>query len=79
MSQIHYVLLCKSNYRQNIISKYKFKVLDIKYKMVFYIIGLGLGDERDITIKGLDAIKSSFKVFLEAYTSILGVDKSKLE
>jgi len=54
-------------------------VLDIKYKMVFYIIGLGLGDERDITIKGLDAIKSSFKVFLEAYTSILGVDKSKLE
>jgi diphthine methyl ester synthase len=47
--------------------------------MVFYIIGLGLGDERDITIKGLEAIKSSCKVFLEAYTSILGVDKSKLE
>jgi diphthine synthase len=46
--------------------------------MVFYIIGLGLGDENDITLKGLKAIKSSEKVYLEAYTSILGVDKNKL-
>lgn len=47
--------------------------------MVFYIIGLGLGDEQDITVKGLNAIKSSEKVYLEAYTSILGVKKDKLE
>jgi diphthine synthase len=41
--------------------------------MVFYIIGLGLGDENDVTIKGFNAIKKSHKIFLEAYTSILGV------
>lgn len=37
------------------------------------------GDERDITVKGLDAVKSSARVYLEAYTSILGVvPQSKL-
>ena len=41
--------------------------------MVFYIIGLGLGDEEDVTVKGLKAIKKSHKIYLEAYTSILGV------
>lgn len=47
--------------------------------MVLYIIGLGLGDERDVTVRGLEAIKSSSKVFLECYTSILSVDKERLE
>ena len=43
--------------------------------MVLYLIGLGLGNEKDITIKGYEAIKKSSKVYLESYTSILGVDK----
>jgi diphthine synthase len=47
--------------------------------MVLYIIGLGLGDEKDITVRGLEAVKSCDKIFLEAYTSVLRVDKSKLE
>lgn len=47
--------------------------------MVLYLIGLGLGDERDITVRGLDAVQSCDVVFLEAYTSILRVDKIKLE
>ena len=47
--------------------------------MVFYVIGLGLGDERDITLRGLDAVKKCSKVFLEHYTSVLGVDKDALE
>ena len=47
--------------------------------MVFYIIGLGLGDELDITLKGLQAIKSCEYIYLESYTSILGVQKDKLE
>eukprot|EP00978_Attheya_sp_CCMP212_P023916 scaffold74226_cov51-Attheya_sp.AAC.8 len=47
--------------------------------MVLYIIGLGLGDEKDITLRGLEAIQSSDQVFLEAYTSVLRVDKSRLE
>jgi hypothetical protein len=76
---------------------------------MLYMIGLGLGDERDITLRGLEAVKSCSKarkrprqrarraaprrcaalgrraetrvarqVYLEAYTSILGVDASKL-
>lgn len=47
--------------------------------MVFFIIGLGLGDERDITIKGLEAIKSCEYIYLEIYTSLLGVNKERLE
>jgi diphthine synthase len=48
--------------------------------MVLYVIGLGLGDEKDITVRGLELVKSSDAVFLEAYTSILGgVNKEKLE
>jgi hypothetical protein len=46
--------------------------------MVLYLIGLGLADEKDITIKGLEAVKRCSKVYLEAYTSILGVSKEKL-
>lgn len=47
--------------------------------MVLYIIGLGLGNEKDITVQGLEAVKRCSKIYLEAYTSILGVDKSALE
>lgn len=46
--------------------------------MVLYVIGLGLGDEKDITVRGLEAVRGSAKVVLEHYTSILGVDKTKL-
>jgi diphthine synthase len=47
--------------------------------MVLFVIGLGLGDERDVTVKGLEAVKSSVRVFLEEYTAILGIEKSRLE
>jgi diphthine synthase len=47
--------------------------------MVFYIIGLGLGDHRDITVRGLECVKNCDKLYLEYYTSVLGVDKQKLE
>eukprot|EP00899_Mesostigma_viride_P019673 jgi/Mesvir1/27707/Mv07415-RA.1 len=46
---------------------------------MLYIIGLGLEDERDITLKGLDAVRRCSRVYLEAYTSILLVQKDKLE
>jgi len=46
---------------------------------MLYIIGLGLGDEKDITLRGLEAVRSCSKLFLEAYTSILCVGKEKLE
>ncbi|KAI6115233.1 diphthine synthase isoform b [Pisolithus croceorrhizus] len=46
---------------------------------MLYIIGLGLCDEKDITVRGLEAVKSSSRVYLEAYTSILLVNKERLE
>ena len=47
--------------------------------MVLFIIGLGLGDEKDITVRGLEAVKSCERLYLEFYTSILGIDNAKLE
>ncbi|KIY70908.1 Diphthine synthase [Cylindrobasidium torrendii FP15055 ss-10] len=46
---------------------------------MFYIIGLGLCDETDVSLRGLKAIKGSTRVYLEAYTSILMIEKEKLE
>lgn len=46
---------------------------------MLYLVGLGLGDARDITVKGLEVVKMANKVYLEAYTSILGVGKEALE
>ena len=46
--------------------------------MVLFLVGLGLGSEKDVTVRGLEAIKSCSKVFLEAYTAVLGVDAKKL-
>lgn len=45
---------------------------------MFYLIGIGLGDASDITVKGLNIVKSSSRVYLEAYTSILSVGKEEL-
>lgn len=39
--------------------------------MVLYVVGLGLWDEKDITLRGLEAVRGSVRVYLEAYTSIL--------
>ncbi|KAG8829922.1 diphthine synthase [Serendipita sp. 399] len=46
---------------------------------MFYLIGLGLCDEKDITVRGLEAVKRCERVYLEAYTSILMVEKERLE
>jgi hypothetical protein len=46
--------------------------------MPLWIIGLGLGDEKDVTVKGAEAIAKCDLVFLEAYTSILGVSTETL-
>jgi diphthine synthase len=45
---------------------------------MLYLVGLGLSDETDITVKGLSIVKSASRVYLEAYTSILLVDKEIL-
>uniref|UniRef100_G1KBI4 diphthine methyl ester synthase n=1 Tax=Anolis carolinensis TaxID=28377 RepID=G1KBI4_ANOCA len=46
---------------------------------MLYLVGLGLGDAKDITVKGLEVIKQCSRVYLEAYTSILTVGKEALE
>lgn len=38
---------------------------------MLFLVGLGLSDERDVSVKGLDVIRRCDHVFLENYTSIL--------
>lgn len=47
--------------------------------MTLYMIGIGLFDEKDITVRGLEAVKKCKYVYLENYTSILSVDVGVLE
>ncbi|KAJ5578399.1 Diphthine methyl ester synthase [Penicillium hispanicum] len=46
---------------------------------MLHLVGLGLADETDITVRGLEIVKKAERVYLEAYTAILLVDKAKLE
>lgn len=43
------------------------------------MIGIGLNDEEDITVKGLNAVKNADYVYLEAYTSKLQILTNRLE
>lgn len=45
---------------------------------MFYIIGIGLGDVKDITVRGLEIVRNAERVYLESYTSILPEDKLQL-
>jgi|SRR3989344_7022523 len=47
--------------------------------MTLYLIGLGLSDEKDITLRGLEAVKKCSKVYLENYTSLLQCSLADLE
>ncbi|MFH0752396.1 MAG: diphthine synthase [archaeon] len=47
--------------------------------MAFYLIGLGLHDKKDITVKGLETVKRCSEVYLENYTSKLSCSKEELE
>ncbi|XP_061539784.1 diphthine methyl ester synthase isoform X3 [Phycodurus eques] len=46
---------------------------------MLYLVGLGLGDALDITVKGLQVVRKCSRVYLEAYTSMLTVGKDALE
>lgn len=50
-----------------------------RIKMSLYIIGVGLSDEKDITVKGLETVKKCYLVYLENYTSVLQCSVSDLE
>lgn len=53
-------------------------VLGLVLLSMLYLVGLGLSDETDITVKGLSIVKQASRVYLEAYTSILLVEKEVL-
>ncbi len=39
--------------------------------MALYIVGIGLGSEKDITLRGLEVVNKCSEVYLERYTSLL--------
>ena len=47
--------------------------------MTFYFVGIGLSDEKDLSLKGLEIIKKCDKVYLENYTSLLQCSVQDLE
>ncbi|MFH1770106.1 MAG: diphthine synthase [archaeon] len=47
--------------------------------MTLHLIGIGLNDEEDITVKGLKTVKESDFVYLESYTSKLQIVARRLE
>ena len=47
--------------------------------MTLYLIGTGLNDEKDITVKGLDVLRGCDKVYLENYTSLINCSFSDME
>lgn len=49
-----------------------------RFPSMLYLVGLGLGDAKDITVKGLEAVRRCRRVYLEAYTSVLTVGKEAL-
>ena len=50
----------------------------LELENMLYLVGLGLCDATDITVKGLEVVKQASRVYLEAYTSILTVGKEEL-
>lgn len=46
---------------------------------MLYLIGLGLADSDDVSVKGLEIIKSCDKIYLENYTSKLSCSHNELE
>ncbi len=46
---------------------------------MLYLIGIGLGNEKDISIKALEILKNCKYVYLECYTSNIGFDIANLE
>lgn len=47
--------------------------------MTLYMIGLGLYDMMDITLRGLEAIRNCDVIYLEHYTAVLHTSKVELE
>lgn len=72
-------MFCRGAARFDLISRLLALVnTPIAFIAMLHLVGLGLADETDITVRGLEIVKRAERVYLEAYTSILLVDKAKL-
>src|SRR3989344_1590579 len=47
--------------------------------MALNIIGIGINNEKDITVRGLETVKKCSKVYLDEYTSVLNCSLKNLE
>lgn len=47
--------------------------------MTLYLIGIGLSDEKDISVRGLETVRSCDLVYLESYSSLLNCSIPDLE
>ncbi len=47
--------------------------------MTLYLVGIGLWDKKDISVKGLEIIRNCSEIYLESYTSKLNTSISELE
>ncbi len=47
--------------------------------MTLYLIGIGLNDEKDISVRGLEIIRSCEAIYLESYSSLLNCTIPDLE
>ncbi len=47
--------------------------------MTLYLIGLGLQDEKDISVRGLEIVQSCERIYVENYTSVLSCTIPALE
>ncbi len=47
--------------------------------MTLYLIGIGLNDEKDISVRGLEVVRSCAAVYLESYSSLLNCSIPDLE
>ena len=53
-------------------------ILQLLCPMTLYLIGIGLGNEQDISVRALEIVRKCDTVYLEHYTSILGVSPETL-
>jgi len=60
-------------------SRNLYKQLLTQKPLMLSIIGIGLNDEKDITVKGLELVKNSDFIYLENYTSKLQCSLENLE
>jgi len=58
----------------------RFTNTGVQYNTMLTFVGLGLYDEKDITVKGLEAVKAADEVYAEFYTShLVGTNIEKIE